>query len=345
MINKKDLFIASLIGGAIGDALGYPVEFSKMDAITRDYGKDGIIDLNKDINTGLAPVTDDTQMTLFTADGLIWAMPKKNKNVIDYLHKSYLRWYHTQTKTVLHEKNENILNRQSHEDTKSILDYKELYKRRSPGISCLTALNSFLKGTVENPVNDSKGCGAVVRVAPIGLFFHEDIDKAYNIAVESAAITHGHPTGQIAAGAFAVIIANLVNGLSIKESVYSALNKLKDIDVNQETTNAILKALKHIEENTSPQAAIRDIGEGWVAEETLALAIYCALKETDFKKALILAVNHNGDSDSVGSICGNILGAHYGTKAIPKDWESKLQLRYLITTKSIELYETMIKIK
>lgn len=78
--------------------------------------------------------------------------------------------------------------------------------------------------------------------------------------------------------------------------------------------------------------------EGWIAEEALAISLYCSLIEADFKKSLAISVNHDGDSDSTGSICGNILGAHYGFNVIPKEWMDVLELKELIVEVSNNLY-------
>ena len=72
---------------------------------------------------------------------------------------------------------------------------------------------------------------------------------------------------------------------------------------------------------------IHALGEGWVAEETLGIALYCALKyQSDFSKAMITAVNHKGDSDSTGAVTGNILGALIGYTAIDSKWKKNLEL-------------------
>ena len=85
--------------------------------------------------------------------------------------------------------------------------------------------------------------------------------------------------------------------------------------------------------------ALRELGQGWVAEETLAIAIYCALKyEQDFEKAIIAAVNHSGDSDSTGAVTGNILGAHLGLKAIPHKFLCDLELRDTILEIADDLF-------
>jgi ADP-ribosylglycohydrolase len=85
--------------------------------------------------------------------------------------------------------------------------------------------------------------------------------------------------------------------------------------------------------------AIHSLGEGWVAEETLAIAIYCALKySNNFKSAIIASVNHNGDSDSTGAVTGNILGAYLGLSAIPKQHLQNLELRDIIFELADDLY-------
>jgi len=77
--------------------------------------------------------------------------------------------------------------------------------------------------------------------------------------------------------------------------------------------------------------AIKILGEGWVGEEALAIAVYCSLRHRDdFRKAIIAAVNHSGDSDSTGAIAGNILGAYLGLSSIPEKWVKKLEIREAI---------------
>ena len=341
---KKDLFIASLLGGAIGDALGYTVEFMKLDEIKSRFGKEGITDLVMDHYLGKALISDDTQMTLFTADGLIWAYERMSERGIGSyagsgVYQSYLRWLYTQTKSLPDEHYDWLLDPQPHEKNGSILTYKELFSKRAPGNTCLSALESNKMGTMTRPINASKGCGGVMRVAPVGLFLHKNSEDAFKVAAEVAAITHGHPSGYVAAGALAVIIAELLNGKSIAESAQSARSILKEYPHHEETLLALENAIEFANSDENPVNAISKLGQGWVAEEALAVSLYCALKETDFKKALILAVNHDGDSDSTGAICGNIIGASYGLEVIPKEWASQLELKELIADVGSRLYD------
>jgi ADP-ribosylglycohydrolase len=344
LMSKKDFFIASLLGGAIGDALGYTVEFMKLDEIKLRFGEEGIIDLLPDRVTGKALISDDTQMTLFTADGLLWAYDRmRNRGIGTYagsgVYQSYLRWLYTQTRSLPDEHYEWLLDSQPHEEGSSILTHRELFALRAPGNTCLSALESNRMGTIENPINNSKGCGEVMRVAPAGLFLHKDPEQAFRVAAEVAAITHGHPSGYLAAGALAAIIAELINGKSMDESAEQALAILKSYPQHEETLQALLEAIELAKSDENPENAIPKLGEGWVTEEALAIGLYCALKEVDFKKSLIMSVNHDGDSDSTGSICGNILGACYGLKAVPEKWAERVELKDLIIEMSVRMFE------
>ncbi|MHC6180920.1 ADP-ribosylglycohydrolase family protein [Clostridium sp. JNZ X4-2] len=344
MTDLKDLFMASLLCGALGDALGYPVEFMTWDEIKYRFGKQGIEDLKVDKAIGKALISDDTQMSLFTADGMIWAYLRcSERGIGSYsvsgIYQSYLRWYYTQTGRMPTDEDKVWLEKQPHEKKNSILDFKELFSERAPGNSCLTALGSGKMGTMDEPVNNSKGCGGVMRVAPVGLFLHGQPEYAFRVAAEAAAMTHGHPTGYLAAGTFAAIVAELVNGKDIIESTRAAIDILKIYRGHEETVDAVEKALRLAESSENSRESIKKLGEGWIAEEALAIALYCALKGSDVKKALIMAVNHDGDSDSTGAICGNILGAAYGMKSIPEKWIENVQLKDLIMNMGCRLFD------
>lgn len=338
----KDLFIASMLGGTIGDALGYPIEFMRLKEIKEKYGDNGLTELILDNITGKALISDDTQMTLFTADGIIRTYERGNKSEFlakDGIYPSYLRWYYTQTNEMPTSGYKWQLKSPGYEEKDSILNYKELFSERGPGISCLTALGSGEIGTIKQPINDSKGCGGVMRIAPVGLFLHKDVKYAFKVGCEAAAITHGNPTGYLSAGVLAAIIAELINGKSLIESTKAAVKILKKYPNHEETLNMIELAIELSNSDDKAEDAILEIGEGWIAEEALAIALYCALKEKDFKKALIMAVNHDGDSDSTGAICGNILGAYYGMNALPKEWVNNLELEALISNMGSKLFD------
>ena len=161
---NKNHFRGCLLGGAIGDALGQPVEFLTVEEIKKRYGDAGITDLQIG-SSGKAEITDDTQMTIFTAEGLLRAHTRGNEKGICHLptmvYHSYLRWLHTQG----YPKRDDL----GFIYNGWLLKIEELHQRRGPGRTCLSALSSGKMGTIEEPINDSKGCGGVMRSAPVGL--------------------------------------------------------------------------------------------------------------------------------------------------------------------------------
>ncbi len=342
MTNKRTIehFKGCIIGGAIGDALGAPIEFMSLNQIRSTFGHQGLTDYAEAYGQQGA-ITDDTQMILFTAEGLILSKVRKeyqgDKGVLAADYHALLRWLSTQETNL----QDNLI--QNH-GTCSIVDgvltgYKELFSLRAPGNSCLTSLKSGKMGTVNNPINNSKGCGGVMRMAPVGLAYN-DAEKAFHFGCKFAAITHGHPTGYLAAGVLATLISLIVSGNSLTEAIENSILILKTDKNYEETLRVIDKALDMVGKHTPEPEVIESIGAGWLAEEALGISIYCALvARDDFQKGVLLSVNHSGDSDSTGSITGNILGALYGVDIIPEKWLTELELKELIEEISVDLFE------
>jgi ADP-ribosylglycohydrolase len=321
----RSRFRGCLIGGAVGDALGAPVEFMNHQEIVRQFGPDGIRDYVPAYGKAGA-ITDDTQMTLFTAEGMLRAYVRgcmrglsTFTGVTDH---AYLRWLETQG-----YKSPKEIGRDGW-----LWEQKALHSPRAPGRTCISALKSK-RGFGEPAVNDSKGCGGVMRVAPVGLYaWHRRSENStptefFDIASDIAGLTHGHPTGQWPAGVLALLVMRCLEGVPLAESLMEAKTILKTKDRYQETLNAILMA-EALAASGQPIGAgqVEKLGGGWVAEEALAISIYCVLVATDFEHGIALAVNHGGDSDSTGAIAGNLLGAALGVDAIPERWRSSLEL-------------------
>jgi ADP-ribosylglycohydrolase len=179
-------------------------------------------------------------------------------------------------------------------------------------------------GTMEAAINNSKGCGGVMRTAPAGLAFTGK--RAFEMGARFAAMTHGHPSGYLSAGFVAEMIAWIIDGRSLEDSVESAMETLVGYSGHEETLRAVDQALELATAADAPMDVIPRLGEGWVGEEALSISLYCALKfPGDFKGATTAAVNHSGDSDSTGSIAGAILGAKLGVEAIPEEWIARLE--------------------
>ncbi len=333
-MKKYDRFTGCLLAGGLGDALGYPVEFTCLSTIRSTYGPGGIRELVAcPHKTAAGLFSDDTQMTLFTANGLILAH-NEGLDESDAVWIAYQRWNYTQTKKC---ENEEYLAQRPGDPLPFIMERQGLYSRRAPGSTCLTALEHGRNATK----NDSKGCGGVMRVAPCGLYHADDPVRAFESGAAAAALTHHHPTGYVSAGALAMMIALIVGkeyGIAdAAEAVCGHLGKM-DPDEAEETLDVLRLAISLAGSGIPADEAITRLGEGWVAEEALAIALYCALTEKVPAEAMIKAVNHDGDSDSTGAICGNIAGAYCGVEALPQDWIAKLEMNEYIVTVARELY-------
>ena len=336
-----DKYRGCIIGGAVGDALGFAVEFMQDETIFQKYGELGIT--KYDLINGVAQISDDTQMTLFTANGLLLGTTRGMTRGImgsypGYIALCYKEWYKTQYESYpLNEKY----------PYSWLINVPELFASRAPGNTCLSAIESGIEGTIQEPINRSKGCGGVMRVAPIGIYFGDKritIDDVDMIGAETAALTHGHELGYIPAAALVHIIHLISHQeISLVDAVNDAIVSMERLFPDSKHmstfTGLMKKAIELSGENLDDLDAIRELGQGWVAEETLAIAVYCALKYSqDFEKAIIASVNHSGDSDSTGAVTGNILGAYLGMKAIPQKFIENLELKDVILEIADDLY-------
>jgi ADP-ribosylglycohydrolase len=319
----RERYHGCLLGGAVGDALGAPIEFSSRSEMVPAYGK-------------LGAITDDTQMTLFTAEGAMRAHVRGMlRGILDRrttIHYAYLRWLHTQGE-LLPRNDDFIL-------TGWLVQQKELFARRAPGTTCMDSLRR-VSGIGAPAKNHSKGCGGVMRVAAIGMMLHglsvpdpdsrdRHFNQAFELASDAAALTHGHPTGFLTAGVMALLIFGLLDGTDLPTAIDRAIPLLKARERHEETLSALEGARAAALSSTAPSDAIRHLGQGWVADEALAIGVYCALKATTLEEGVIMAVNHDGDSDSTGLITGQLLGAMQGLSAIPARWLEPLELRGVI---------------
>ena len=353
MSNIQDRIRGSLVGGAIGDALGYPIEFDRYDDILFRYGEGGLdgFDVNSYYSKYNAPednvavVSDDTQMTLFTANGLLNAQALSIEP-IQAIRQAYIEWYFTQI---------GVPSGYGEKKTCWISDVKRLHVRRAPGNTCMGALDAIYRDI--SPKNNSKGCGGVMRVAPIPLYAAVGdmmpIEESDRLAGEAARLTHLNPLGYMPAALVSHIIRQLITSeqptrMRLKMAVTDGLQALYKMYPDSKTEwksffNLMQQAMKLAANSKKDIDNIIAIGEGWVGDEALAIAVYCALRHfDDFRKALAAAVSHGGDSDSTGAITGNILGAVVGYEAIPEDFKAVLEMHDLILHMADDLYRGVI---
>jgi ADP-ribosylglycohydrolase len=325
-VTFADKFVGSILAGAVGDALGGPVEFYTIDTIRELHGAAGTTGFAEEYG-GRGKITDDTQLTLFTMEGLIRGnVARRTGNppadLFAPIQHAYQRWYHTQGP--------------SWRDAGGagdapdgwLITHRELFSPRSPGRTVMASLKAYgqtgRRGSFANRLNDSMGCGAVMRVAPVALLG----DDAFAFAAGTGLLTHGHPSGYLSAGALAHLIHLLLNDIPLPDAVAAARAKLLEWDGHEEQVAVLDKAVAL--GRPTPEQIEEHLGGGWRGEQAFAIAVCAALAARDLRDGLLLAVNHTGDSDSTGAICGNILGAIHGTAAVPAEWLGELELRDVI---------------
>jgi ADP-ribosylglycohydrolase/protein-tyrosine phosphatase len=307
--------LGCLIGGAVGDSFGYAVEFDRLDNIRRTYGPAGLVE--PVLRDGRLVVSDDTQMTLFTAEGLADALAETDyspASINEHIHLAYRRWLQTQMAP-------------PEGKSSGLLGFTELWARRAPGNTCLSALASGAIGDAAHPPNDSKGCGAVMRVAPIGLVAGIRAHEAFELGLAAGALTHGHPSGYLSAAALAGLISDLMHGVNLRRALISIDERLSACARSKEARQAVAAGVALGKDRSMPvDEAVRRLGEGWVGEEALAIALFAVRREVDFPDVIRIAANHDGDSDSTASIAGQIFGAMAGLANIPHAWASRLDV-------------------
>ena len=320
-MKNRSKILGCMLGGAIGDALGYKIKNRQSD--------DKMI------------ISDNTQMSLFTANALLYQFVNYNYNkkeisINETIYLSYLDWLQTQTSK------ENI------EKISWIRDVKELNTVRNTNNSCIKILESGVKGTLEKTINNNNDSIAISRIAPIGLYLKTK-EEAGMIAASSCALTHGHPLAIISSYALSLLIHILsTTNKSIKDALIDTVYLCNKANIyDQETKENFNKLMNNVvnlsKQNISNIEAIRQLGEGWKAEEAFAIALYSCLKyQNNFSNIITCSTNHVGNTSATGAIAGNIIGAYLGYGKIPHKLINSLELKYIIKEISDDLARNYI---
>ena len=301
-MTRKERAQGSMIGGAYGDSLGAAVEFMSSKKIKKEFGDQGITELVP-VYGEIGNITDDTQMAIATAEGILntpQGFTSDQNILIQNIWHSYLKWFDTQFE----------------ED-----------QARAPGSTCLKALGSGAMGTVGKSLNKSPGCGAIMRVHPVGLAI-SDPDESFELGMASGAITHGHPDAYIPAGFLSSLTSEIMNGrefINALDAVHERLKKLPRKKA-QGTLRAIEKAVSTNNVKDTFETIDNEVGGtgGWAGHDALGIGIFAVIQANqDPLEAVRIAVNHSGDSDSTGSIAGVITGAIHGSEMFIKALEDQ----------------------
>lgn len=338
--DRRDRVRGCLLGGAVADALGAPLEFRNSRDIVARYGPLGLRDVVP-LHGTLGAITDDTQLMLFAAEALLRARVMSHGYRPHYpptiLRNAFRRWLMTQR---------HIGPPPEHLDRARgwLLDIPDLWAERQPDKITLLALKRRGLGTPEDAITESAGSGAMARCAPAGMFHQDD---PFRLGCEIVAITHGHPHAIVAGGYMAVIIGQLMHGTTIRVAVEAAISRGKFVPGQNEPMLTVRSAMVRADQvrfaGIDPAwLELEQLGDGTRAQDALAMAVYCAMchpePTTDsFEKAVGLAVNHSGNSVTVGVLTGQILGTMHGMAVIPPRWLASLELRDVIMAMAEDL--------
>jgi ADP-ribosylglycohydrolase len=283
---------AILYGLALGDALGRRTEFMSLAHIKQVYGKQGI-----QAPPDPGEFTDDTQMTIRLTEGLLQAGLTADPD------------------------------RQMQAIGRQFIDWMRFDPPRAPGRTCIAGVARFESGMPwrESGILASKGCGSAMRVATIGYLYQRDEKRLREVAEASGVITHRHPAAITASIAGAYLVKLALDGVPLEDYIPLVLAFTAGIS---EEFDAAIRRAGQVLEQADEEVALEVIGEGWVGEEAIALALYCVLRYPDDYVACVRrAANTNGDSDSIACIAGGIMGARLGLEAIPAEWRTRCERR------------------
>ena len=301
--------LSGIMGLAVADALGVPVEFMERESLRKDpvlhmrsYGT---------YNQPKGTWSDDTSMTLCLVDSL--------SEGLDYndIMEKFLDWFNKGKYTAFDE----------------VFDI---------GIGTEKALSRFEKGAPPlecgGKTERDNGNGSLMRILPIlyyiqatyGVEFNKDEEEIYEIIHNVSSLTHGHKRSQIACGIYISIAANLFGtrnlDTAIKSGIYNAMEYYK----NQDSFLVELEHFNRLEEEDFKDISIDEISSSGYVVSSLEAAIWCLLNTGNYKDCVLKAVNLGQDTDTIAAIAGGLAGLYYGYDQIPEEWlESLVKKEYI----------------
>jgi ADP-ribosylglycohydrolase len=301
-------YIGCIVGLAVGDALGYPAEFRRRTQLIKEIGPAGIEDFIafKDSrftrpffmgspNHPPGTYTDDTQMTMAVAEALLAAGDFELDELAAKMSKKFVEWS------------------------------RSLKNNRAPGGTCMEGCANLAAGVTwrEAGVAESKGCGSVMRVAPIGLYY-ADVNQIAEVARSSSLLTHGHSAALEGAAAAAILVGLARRGAA-PEEMFAEVDKR--CSPRCADFSSVWRKLPDVISQPAEAVLVEGgLGEAWVAEEAVASAMYCFWRfPDDFERAVLTAINTDGDSDTIGTITGSLVGARLGVDSIPAGWRKDVE--------------------
>lgn len=300
-VTAAERFPGVVLGSAIGDALGYPVEFASMAAIRARFGEAGVTGYVEYRSVGdrrFAPYSDDTQMALVVLESLLESRAERAdlEQTMRRLARGFVRWAQ-----------------------------HPLGGHRNPGAACLAGCAALAAGSPWNEAGERSagGCGSVMRVYPFALVFCHEPERAEQWAVEHSKLTHRSPIAFAACAAFVRGLLAVLRDASPEEVCALMTSAAERHDF--ETASRLRGAQRAALAGEQPETVLRRY-PGWAAHDAVAAACYVFARHADDPRvALLEAVNSPGDSDSIGALVGALLGARHGLEHLPTEWVADLE--------------------
>jgi ADP-ribosylglycohydrolase len=332
-MDEIDRFRGCILGLAIGDALGHPTEFvSSVSAIRARWGELGVTDFQPSGRHPPGTFTDDTQMTIGVLRGLVRAGHAGLDRMMEVMGQEFVAWSRSPE------------------------------NNRAPGGTCLSGCRSLASGTPwrRAGVGESKGCGAAMRAAPVGLFLSgaHQVEELVRVAAAQSSLTHRHPTGiasSVAAAApvaFAVREGTTTGMLSFTRECVERLDTALLVEVgcppqlaesigNREMLAALDAVLAM--QDTESEDVCKLLGGAWIGEEAVATALWCVLRaKGEFRDSVLRGANSSGDSDSIACIAGSITGALGGVAGLSPGWAERVEKSAVLTRLAEALYRVRL---
>jgi ADP-ribosylglycohydrolase len=294
---RADRVAGAILGGAIGDAMGHPTEFLSMQRIVERFGPRGVTGFElwwtRDGHR-FAPYTDDTQMAEIVLRSLLHGLGDDGDASLDavmtHMGAGFASWA---------------------KDPQG--------GHRAPGNACLAGSRRLASGVSWREAGGATagGCGSVMRAHPFGLVC-DDLDTAEAWAVAHSRLTHQDPIALAACAACARGICLALQGAAPDDI---AADMVAAAARYSRPTAAMMQLAVDDAGGGVPPSVTLDRLRGWAAHEAIAAALYVFLRHPDDPRAAILeGANTPGDSDSIASIAGALVGARCGLQALPLEW-------------------------